>query len=93
VPRQIYNLTFHADMFGQPILSRLAQRFRLKLTIRRAILNEEGGWAEVELDGTEEEIGRAMADLQTTGVNTTGPITDRVEPDPAYVSPAIGRGT
>ena len=93
MPRKIYNLTFHPDMFGQPLLGRIAQRFRLKLNIRRAILNEEGGWAEVELDGTEEEIGRAMADLQTTGVNTTGPITDRVDRDPAYVSPAIGRGT
>ncbi len=93
MPRQIYNLTFHADMFRQPLLTRLAKRFRLTVNIRRAMLSEDGGWAEVELDGPEEEIGRAMADLQTTGVNTTGPITDRVEQDTRYVPPAIGLGT
>lgn len=93
MPRQIYNLTFYKDMFAQPILSRVAKRFRVTLNIRRAILNEEGGWAEVELEGPEEEIGRAMAELQTTGVNTTGPITDLVEPDPDYAHAPIGRGT
>jgi hypothetical protein len=57
------------------------------------MLNEEGGWAEVEFDGPEEEIGRALADLQTTGVITTGPITDLVEPDEDFVPRPIGRGT
>ena len=91
--RQIYNLTFTEDMFHQPILQRTGSRFQLDVTIRRAMLSEDGGWAEVEFSGPEEEIGRAMADLQTTGVNTTGPVTDRVEPDPAFVAPMIGRGT
>lgn len=90
---QIYNLTFHSDMFDQPILQQLGKRFRLNLTIRRAMLGEEGGWVEVLFEGPEEEIGRAMADLQTTGVNTTGPITDLVEPDQRFVAAPIGRGT
>ncbi len=91
--REVYNLTFHQAMFDRPILQSLGKRFRLTLNIRRAMLNEEGGWAEVEFDGPPEEIGRALADLQTTGVNTTGPITDLVEPDPAHIPAATGRGT
>ncbi len=91
--REIYNLSFTAGMAERPILQSLGKRFRLSVNIRRAMLSEEGGWAEVQLDGPVEEIGRAMADLQTIGVNTTGPITDLVEPDPDYAPTPIGRGT
>ena len=91
--REVYNLTFHKDMFHKPILHSLGKRFRVVINIRRAMLNEEAGWAEVSLEGPEEEIGRAIADLHTTGVNITGPVTDRVEPDPDYVPAAVGRGT
>jgi len=93
VARETYSLIFSADMAERPILQSLGKRFRLAVTIRRAMLNEEGGWAEVQLDGPVEEIGRAMADLQTIGVNTTGPITDLVQPDPDYAPTPIGRGT
>jgi len=93
VAREIYSLVFSPEMAERPILQSVGKRFRLAVTLRRAILNEEGGWAEVQFDGPAEEIGRALADLQTIGVNTTGPITDLVEPDPGYVPTPIGRGT
>lgn len=91
--REIYSLVFSPDMAERPILQSVGKRFRLAVTIRRAMLNEEGGWAEVQLDGSVEEIGRAMADLQTIGVNTTGPLTDLVEPDSNYTPTPVGRGT
>jgi len=91
---EVYNFTFHRDMYNRPILQGLGKRFRVQLVVRRAMLNEEGGWAEVRLEGPEEEIGRAIADLQTTGVITSGPVTDLVEPDPdAPLAATVGRGT
>lgn len=91
---EVYNLTFHREMFSKPILFNIGKRFRLTVNIRRAMLNEESGWVEVQLTGPEEEIGRAVADLHTTGVIVTGPLTDLVEPDyEQYLSPSIGRGT
>lgn len=87
-------MTFQREMLNQPILHSLGKRFRLNITLRRAMLSEEGGWAEVRLDGPEEEIGRAIADLHTTGVNITGPITDLVESDENEpLAAPIGRGT
>jgi hypothetical protein len=93
VAEEVYNLTFHTDMFDRPILHTLGKRFRITINIRRAMLSEEAGWAEVTLSGPEEEIGRAIADLHTTGVNITGPITELVEPDHDYVPNSVGRGT
>ena len=94
--REVYQLTLTRDMYNRPLLQDLGKRFRLIVTLRRAILNEEGGFVELSLDGAEEEIGRAIADLQTFGVNTTGPIADEslVEPNlPTPMPMAIGRGT
>ena len=91
---EVYNLTFQRDMFGVPILHGLGKKFRVVVNIRRAVLNEEAGWAEVSLSGPAEEIGRAIADLQTTGVNVSGPLTDLIEPDLETRPPSgVGRGT
>jgi hypothetical protein len=63
-------------------------------TVRRAILNEEGGWAEVAVSGTSDEIGRAVAELQTTGVIVSGPLAELVEADyKQYIPASVGRGT
>ena len=91
---QVYNLTFHRDQISKPILFNIGKRFRLTVNIRRAMLNEEAGWAEVQLIGAEEEIGRAVADLHTTGVNVSGPLTELIDPDyEQYLPAGIGRGT
>ncbi len=94
--REVYNLTFQREMADQPILHELGKRFRVAITLLRAMLSEEAGWVEVALDGPEEEIGRAIADLHTTGVNITGPISDVVERDEERQTAGsgyIGRGT
>ncbi len=49
--REIYSLVFSPEMAERPILQSVGKRFRLAVTLRRAMLNEEGGWAEVQLDG------------------------------------------
>jgi len=91
---EVYNLTFHQDMFHKPILNSLGKRFRVSVNIRRAMLNEEAGWAEVEFTGPAEEIGRAIADLHTTGVNVSGPLSDLVEAGASdYATVGVGRGT
>ena len=76
---ETYNLTFTRAMHNKPILFEIGKRFRVTTTLRRAILNEEGGWAEIAVSGTSDEIGRAMAELQTTGVSVTGPLAELVD--------------
>ena len=90
----VYTLTFNREMMNRPILHTLGHKFRLTLTLRRAMLSEDGGWAEVAFTGAPEETNRALAELQTTGVTTTGPIevTQLVESEGHAVG-AVGRGT
>ena len=89
----VYQLTFHPGMYDSPILQKIGKSFRLSVAIRRAMLSEDGGWAEVKFTGPEEEIGRAIAELQTTGVSVTGPLETSIEPDAAPAFAGVGRGT
>lgn len=90
---EVYQLTFHRGMFHNPILYNIGKKFRVAVNIRRANMSEESGWAEIALTGPAEEIGRAIAELHTTGVNVTGPVADLVEPGDAYIPASVGRGT
>lgn len=88
----VYNLTFTREMMETPILGTIARRFRITLTIRRAMLSEEGGAAEVAFSGSSEEIERAIADLQTFGVTTLGPLETQIGPATGAIQNP-GRGT
>ena len=89
----VYQLTFNQGMYDVPILQKIGKTFRLSVAIRRAMLSEDGGWAEVKFTGMEEEIGRAIAELQTTGVSVTGPLEIAIESDASPAIVGVGRGT
>lgn len=92
MPSVVYHLTFSREMMNAPILGTLAKRFRISVTIRRAMLSEEGGTVEVAFSGPLEEIQRTLADLQTTGVTTQGPLeVEATEARGPIVN--VGRGT
>lgn len=90
----VYNLTFTRAMMDRPILHDLGRNFEVVLTLRRAMLSESGGWAEVGFAGEPGEINRAVSALQTFGVTTMGPIhaSNLVEAESGEAA-AVGRGT
>ena len=91
---EIYNLSFTRAMYDIPLVAPLAKKFRLDVVIRRAIVNEAGGFMEIKLTGSPEEVGRAIADLNTTGVSVSGPLPDTLNGDTIEAMPAyVGRGT
>lgn len=90
----VYQLTFSREMMDAPVLQQLCTRFDVTVVLRRAMLSENGGWAEVAVAGRLDEANRAIAWLQTTGVTTTGPIeaSNLVEPTTGPLA-GVGRGT
>lgn len=66
-----YNLTFNRQQAGTPIIYNLGAKFRVTPIIEKAMMSEEGGFMRVAFNGDPDEIGRAMADLQLTGVAVT----------------------
>jgi hypothetical protein len=89
----VYQLTFYREMFSAPLLSRVSKNFDVTVNLRRALLSEDGGWAEVGFEGDMVEVGRAVAYLQTTGVTLNGPLTETAEAHTPATVATLSRGT
>ncbi|HET7235878.1 MAG TPA: NIL domain-containing protein [Actinomycetota bacterium] len=68
------HLTFPERLVSQPIVHRLGTEFGLVTNIRRANIEERGGWIIVEVDGTDERIASAVTWLAEQGLQV-----DRIE--------------
>jgi ABC-type methionine transport system ATPase subunit len=57
------------DQVNQPILYRIGKDFNVVTNIRRAQVTEDYGFVEVDIEGTLEEVQRAISWLHTTGLH------------------------
>src|SRR5687768_7362707 len=64
------NITAGKDSVGEPWIWRLTRDFpNVKLTIKKANIDTDFGWMQIEMEGPVEEIQRATAWLMTTGLH------------------------
>jgi len=63
------NISAGKDSVGEPWVWRIAQDFNVKVTIKKASVDTDYGWLQLELEGPVEEIQRATAWLMTTGLH------------------------
>ncbi len=64
------NITAGKDSVGEPWIWRLTRDFpNVKLTIKKANIDSDYGWMQLQVEGPVEEIQRATAWLMTTGLH------------------------
>ena len=63
------NITAGKEQVGEPWLWKLGRNFNLQVNLRKANIDDDYGWVQVELTGPIEEIQRATAWLMTTGMH------------------------
>ena len=63
--------TRNAGQVQEPILHRLAKDFDVVTNIRRAQVTDDYGFVEIDIQGTLEEVQRAVSWLHTTGLNVS----------------------
>jgi len=68
------HLTFPATLVSQPVIHRLGTEFGLVTNIRRANIEERGGWIIVEVEGDDKRVAEAIAWLAEQGLQV-----DRIE--------------
>ena len=73
-----FHLTFPEHLISEPVIYRLGHEFGVVTNIRRASIEERFGWAILEMDGSEDDIARAVAWLADQGIQV-----DRIDEDPA----------
>ena len=62
------HLTFPGTLASEPILHGLETEFGLVTNIRRANIEERGGWVIVEVDGDDDRIAQAVEWLAERGL-------------------------
>ncbi len=68
ITRRRAQLVYPKHLIDKPILWQLGQKFQVITNIRRANVDAECGWIDLELEGDEEEMERAIQWLRQTGV-------------------------
>ena len=63
------NISAGKDQVKQPIVWRLGREFNVQVNIKKASVDGDFGWLQLELEGPLEEIQRATAWLMTTGIH------------------------
>ena len=62
------HLTFPEHTIQEPVVWRLGHEFGLVTNIRRANVEDLHGWVILEVDGSEEDLTRAIGWLEDQGV-------------------------
>ena len=62
------HLTFPHERIPDPVICEVAKKFEVTFSIRRANVEAEAGWMDLQMDGSEEEINRAIEYLEGRGV-------------------------
>ncbi|BCM88276.1 hypothetical protein IAD21_00103 [Abditibacteriota bacterium] len=64
-------LTFTPSEVTKPVVCHMARQFQVEFSIRRADVQPNAGWMDLELSGEEAEIERAIAWLEEQGVRVS----------------------
>ncbi len=62
------NVTAGREQVQEPWIWSLSRDFNVRVNIRKANIDADFGWIQLELEGSIEEIQRATAWLMTTGL-------------------------
>ena len=72
-------LTFPETMIKEPIIYRMGHEFQVITNIRMADVDARVGWVILELDGTDDEIQRAIEWTESKGVRVDPVMGDVLE--------------
>lgn len=70
------HLTFPEHLISEPVIHRMGREFELVTNIRRANIEDRGGWVILEVEGDDAVIARAVSWLAEQGLQV-----DRIEDD------------
>jgi ABC-type methionine transport system ATPase subunit len=62
------HLTFNKEKVKEPVIWQVGQEFNLTMNIRRADVQPDMGWVELEIDGEDEALDKALKTFEDRGV-------------------------
>lgn len=63
------NVTAGKDQVGEPWIWQIGRNFNVKVNLKKANVDSDFGWVQLELEGPLEDVQRSIAWLMTTGLH------------------------
>ena len=63
-----FHLTFSRQRALEPVMCQVAKQFDITFSIRRASVDPEGGWMDLQMEGAAEEVEKALDYIRSCDV-------------------------
>lgn len=77
--KKLVHLVFPQQLIKEPVIWKLAKDFEVITNIRKASVTKDFGWIDLELEGEDSELEKALKDLESKGIQVTPIERDVVE--------------
>jgi len=77
--KKLIELDYPTDLVTQPVLSAMIKKYGVTVNIRRASITKGFGYVQMEIEGDEKELDRALKDLASQGIDVNPIVKDIVE--------------
>lgn len=77
--KKLIELDYPTDLVTKPVLSKVIKKYNVTVNIRRASITKGFGYVQMEIEGDEKELDRALKDLASQGIDVNPIVKDIVE--------------
>jgi len=77
--KKLVELDYPTKLVTEPVLSAVIKKYDITVNIRRASITKGFGYVQMEIDGDEQEVKKALDDLTGRGIDVNPIVKDIVE--------------
>ncbi len=77
--KKLVELDYPTELVTQPVLSNTIKKYGITVNIRRASITKGFGYVQMEIEGEEPEVKKALDDLTKQGIDVNPIVKDIVE--------------
>ncbi|HVZ81090.1 MAG TPA: NIL domain-containing protein [bacterium] len=77
--KKLVELDYPTEKVTQPVLSAIIKKYDVTVNIRRASITKGFGYVQMEIEGPEAEVKKALDDLTAQGIDVNPIVKDIVE--------------
>ena len=77
--KKLVELDYPTNLVTEPVLSQVIKKYDVMVNIRRASITKGFGYVQMEIDGGEKEVQKALDDLAQRGIDVNPIVKDIVE--------------
>jgi L-aspartate semialdehyde sulfurtransferase ferredoxin len=67
--KKLVELDYPNELVTEPVLSNVIKKYNISVNLRRASITKGFGYVQMQIEGEEQEVKKALADLTSKGID------------------------